>query len=343
MKALVTGASGFLGSHIVTECLARGDSIRVLVRPSSDLRFLEALAGVEVVYGDLTSAESLERAARGMDVIVHSAARVSDYGSRADFHAANVAGTARLLDAASRTDVRRFVFVSSPSVVMDGNDQVGIDEATPYPSRYLNLYSETKAEAERLVLERNGERLVTCAIRPRGIWGPRDKTGWLPKIVAKMQTGRMPNLSGGRTVHASLCYCENAALACVLAARSEAVGGKAYFVTDAEVTDVWRFADVVAELFALPRIERRLSPRALGLAVALSEAVWSVPYVAKRYSPPLSRYAVALLTRTGTYDIAAARRDFGYAPRVSQTDGLARLKAWVDTIGGVPELVRHVR
>jgi 2-alkyl-3-oxoalkanoate reductase len=336
MNVLVTGATGFLGSHIVDAARAQGDRVRVLARASSDTTYLRTLPGVEIVDGDLTSAASLEAATRGIEVVYHSAARVSDQGTRAEFVAANVDGTRDLLAAARNAGVGRFVFVSSPSVVMDDSDQVDIDESTPYPARFLNLYSETKAAAEQLVLAANAPGFVTCAIRPRAVWGPRDRSGWLPKLGGKILDGRLPNLSGGRTVLASMCYVSNAAEACLLAARASAenVGGKAYFVTDDDRTDVWRFASEIGELFGLPPIRRRVDPRAVRVIAGVLDRIWSVPALAKRYPPPLSRYAVALLSRTATYDISAARRDLGYAPRVGRAEGLAQLKAWVDGVGG---------
>lgn len=343
MHVLVTGASGFLGSHIVDSCLARGDRVRVLVRRSSDLSYLRTLPGVELTFGDMTERDSVLHATRGIDTVIHSAARVTDHGSRAQFWSENVTATELLLEASKSNGARRFVFVSSPSVVMDGSDQVDIDESHPYPRRYLNLYSETKAAAERAVLRANEERLVTCSIRPRAVWGPRDKSGYMPKILKKMMAAKMADLSAGRKVMASLCYCTNAAEACVLAARARGVGGKAYFVTDAEKTDVWAFARRIAELFGVPPISRTVSPVIVEALVHVIELLWKLPILSHRYSPPVSRYSLALLTRTGTYDTRAAARDLGYRPTVDQETGLAQLKAWVDDIGGVGEFVRHVK
>jgi len=340
VRALVTGASGFLGSHIVDECVRAGDAVRVLVRPFSDLSYLSTVPGLELAFGDLADEASLREATRGVDVIYHSAARVTDHGSRTQFWEANVAGTVRLLEAGRDNRVGRLVFVSSPSVTMNGEDQVNIDETYPYPDRFLNLYSETKAAAERVVLAANGPGFTTCALRPRGIWGPRDWHGFMPRLVAKMRAGKLPDLSGGRTVYASLCHCVNAASACRLAVQSDQVGGKAYFVADAEVSDVWAMITQVAELFDVRPPTRTVPPLVRDALVNTIEALWRLPYLAHRYSPPLSRYSLALLTRSSTYDTSAARRDFGYRPVIDQPTGLRQLKQWVDEIGGVDEFVR---
>jgi nucleoside-diphosphate-sugar epimerase len=343
VKVLVTGAAGFLGSHLVDACVRAGDQVRVLVRPFSDLTYLRTVPGVEIAFGDLRDEPSVREATRGVDVVYHSAARVTDHGSRAQFFDANVAGTERLLRAARDNRAGRFVFVSSPSATMTGADQLDIDESTPYPTRFLNLYSQTKAAAEQLVLAADRPGFTTTALRPRGIWGPRDRHGFMPKLIAKMRAGRLPDLSGGRTVYASLCHAVNAASACRLAALSDRAGGKAYFVADAERSDVWALIAEVAGLFDARPPARTVSPRVRDALVNAVETVWRVPYLAHRYPPPVSRYSVALLTRSGTYDTSAARRDLGYRPVVDQRTGLAELRAWVDGIGGVDEFVRYAR
>jgi nucleoside-diphosphate-sugar epimerase len=343
VKALITGASGFLGSHIVEECVRAGDSVRVLARPSSDLSHLRTMPGIEILHGDLNDRAALREAVRDVDVVYHSAARVLDYGSRTQFWQTNVVATERLLDAARGGGVSRFVFVSSPSAVMTGEDQYDINESEPYPARYLNLYSETKAAAEASVLAANAPGFTTCAIRPRAVWGPRDWQGFMPKLLAKMRAGRMPDLSGGRQVLTSLCYCTNAARACLLAARSDRVGGRAYFIADREKTDVWAFMTEMAQRFGGTPPSRTIPPRVRDALVEAVELVWRVPYLAHRYPPPLSRYSVALLTRSSTYDTSAAERDFGYRPEVDQETGLALLQQWVDEIGGVEAFVGRMK
>lgn len=347
MKALVTGASGFLGGHLAEGAAKAGDEVRVLVREGSDIGHLRAVPGIEVARGDLSDADSLRSAVRGVDVVHHSAARVVGYGSRAQFVETNVRGTARLMAAAQSAGVGRFVFISSPSALMgwDEGDRFDIDESTPYPDRWLNLYSETKAQAERLVLAANRPGFTTVALRPRGIWGPRDRSGFLPRLVARMADGRLPDLSGGKPVLASLCHCDNAVAASLLAAAAPAgtVGGRPYFITDGERTDLWAFLTRLAELFDVRPPTRRVPPPVRDALVAVLELVWRLPALAERREPPLNRYSAALLTRSATYTTAAAERDLGYVPVLDQATGLRRLHEWVESHGGVREFVRAAR
>lgn len=331
MKVLVTGASGFLGGHVVHSLVEAGHTVRALVRPTSDVR---DLAGIALAQGDLDAQTGLTAATAGMDAVVHCAAKVDDAGSYEAFARTNLAGTEALLRAARASGVRRFVFVSSPSVVMDGRDQVRIDESTPYPSRYLHPYAKTKALAEQAVHAAHGDAMQTISLRPRGIWGPGDWSGPIPRLLDRMARGRLPDLSGGRRVLADMCFVTSAAWACVLAVQAERVHGRACFVTDDAPVDVWAFARELAARYRLPPPGRALDPRAArGLARSV-EAFYRLPLLRDR-SPPLSRYGIALIANTHTYDISAARRDLGYAPLVDREEALAVWFDWIEDQGGI--------
>ncbi|MGW4366365.1 NAD-dependent epimerase/dehydratase family protein [Nocardia takedensis] len=347
MKVLVTGASGFLGGALTRKLVADGEhDVSILVRRGSNLADLgSAREQVRPVLGDLTDPASLAEATRGMDAVVHSAARVDERGTRAQFQRENVGATVDLVTSARAHGARRFVFVSSPSALMerDGGDLLDVDESLPYPRRYLNLYSETKAAAEQAVLAANSAEFTTCALRPRAIWGAGDRSGPIVRLLDRTATGDLPDLSYGRTVHASLCHVDNVVDACVRALDAPAVGGKAYFLADAERTDVWGFLGEVADLLGYPRPTRRPDPRVLAAVVAVIETLWRVPAIATRWSPPLSRYAVALMTRSATYDTSAAARDLGYRPIVTRAEGLASFLNWLAAEGGVTELTKDLR
>ncbi|MFC9995384.1 NAD-dependent epimerase/dehydratase family protein [Nocardia sp. NPDC127526] len=335
MKALVTGASGFLGGALARRLVRDGEyEVAILARPTSNLRDLESVIDkIEIITGDLADTDSLERAVAGVDVVFHSAARVDERGTREVFWAENVAATSRLVTAAQAAGASRFVFISSPSALMDrdGGDQVDIDESVPYPARYLNYYCETKAAAERLVLKANTDGFTTCALRPRAIWGAGDRSGPIVRLLDRAKAGTLPDLSGGKDVYASLCHVENIVEACVKAAAGDNVGGKPYFIADAERTNVWPFLTQVAIELGYQPPRRKLDPRAVSAVVCVIENLRRIPYLATRWTPPLSRYSVAVMTRTGTYDTGAATRDFGYRPVVDRDSGMAQLQSWIRT------------
>ncbi|RMI35347.1 NAD-dependent epimerase/dehydratase family protein [Nocardia stercoris] len=342
MTVLVTGASGFAGGAIVSALTAAGVPVRAMVR---DPARYTAPAGAEVVVAELRDRAAVDRAVAGVDTVVHAAAHLAEFGSAATFHEVNVAGTERLLAAAAAAGARRLVFVSSPSALMapSGGDQLTIDESVPYPDRFLNRYCETKARAEQLVLAANTAEFTTCALRPRAIWGPGDRRGPLIRIMAKLRQGSLPDLSGGRTVLASLCYIDHLTRAVELALHAESVGGRAYFVADAEPVALWETLAEVSGRFGLTPPTRTVPAPVLRAAVAAIDTVWRIPAVGNRWEPPLSRYGVALVTRSATYDTTAARRDLGWAPTVSFDEGLARFSRWIDDLGGLDTLLEGLR
>ncbi|MFD4456488.1 NAD-dependent epimerase/dehydratase family protein [Nocardia sp. NPDC058480] len=339
MTVLVTGSTGFVGGAIVRGLLKRGVPVRAMVRDSA-----AAPEGAEVVVADLGDTTALARAVTGVRAVVHAAALLGEFGRPAEFFAVNVAGTDRLVQEAAAAGVERFVFIGSPSALMapDGGDQVGIDETVPYPERFLNSYCETKAVAEQLVLAANAPGFTTCSLRPRAVWGPGDRRGPIVQILAKLRAGRLPDLSGGRDVRASLCYIDHLVDAVGLVLEAENVGGRAYFVADAEPVSVWPTLDAVAERFALARPSVTVPAPVLGGALAAIETLWRIPAVAQRWTPPLSRYAVALVTRSATYDISRAERELGYRPDVPFSTGLDNFHRWVAQVGGLDRLLEDL-
>ncbi len=342
MRALITGASGFLGGHLVDHALAAGDSVRVVLRQSSDLSYLERYRDkIDIVRGDLVDARTADAITKDIDVIYHSAGRVTDEGGFATFYAANVQATQYLIDAAKSNQVQRFVFVSSPSIFTDYQDHLNMDESAPYPAKYANYYAHTKALAEQYVLAANAKGFITCSLRPRGIWGPRDRQGFLPKLASALARGKLKHLAPGKPVQVSICHVQNIADACLAAARSNQVGGQAYFIADAQPVLVWDFINNIADVFGLPPVKGQVHPAVLATAVFVFENLWKIPLLKNNYSPPLSRYAASMLTLHNTYTLAKAQRDFGYAPRMDRQNGLRDLKQWVDQNGGVERFCRQ--
>jgi nucleoside-diphosphate-sugar epimerase len=189
---LVTGGTGFLGSHLVEALVARGEPVRVLVRETSDTTHLEQL-GVELACGDLEDAASLQVAAQGVSRVYHCAALAADWGPWRAFRAANVDGVRNLLEALE-TDVNRFVHVSTTDVY--GHPDYPADESAPYRMRGWP-YGDTKIEGERVVWEyhrRHG--LPVTIVRPANIYGPRSNT-FVLEIVELLKSGSMIHIGRG--------------------------------------------------------------------------------------------------------------------------------------------------
>ncbi len=323
----VTGGGGFLGGAIVRRLREQG--YRVTSASRGHYPALEAL-GVRQVRLDLGSASEREfdAALEDHQVIFHVAALTGAFGPRAPYWRANAEGTRRLLAAARRAGVRRFVHTSSPSVVFDGADHLDAGPDLPYPRRYLAHYPASKAEAEREVLAANGQDgLVTTALRPHLVFGPGDPH-LLPKVLERARAGRLPVVGRGDNL-VSLTYVDNAAHAHLCAARrldparpGDAPAGRPYFVNQEEPVALWPWLFGIFDALGVPRPRRRV-PRSVAYgAGALCEALWAT--LPLRGEPPMSRFVALQLASSHTYDMGPARRDLGYVERVGLAEATER-------------------
>jgi nucleoside-diphosphate-sugar epimerase len=267
-------------------------------------------------------------ACQDMDVVFHvgGVAGMGDLWRR--YYEVNVLGTRHVVEGCLTYGVRRLVFTSSPSVTFDGRNQEGIDESAPYPRRWLCHYAHSKALAEQHVLAANGrDGLLTCALRPHLIWGPRDRH-LVPGLLERAAKGRLRRIGDGRNLIDTV-YVENAAAAHLLAADAlqpgSPVPGRPYFISQGEPVNCWAWIDALLALAGLPPVRKALSWQVAWIAGAACEAVYRL--LRLRGEPPLTRFLAAELATSHYFNIGRARRDFGYEPEVSMAEGMRRLAA----------------
>jgi len=323
MKALVTGGGGFLGQAIVRGLLGNCAGVRSFSR--SEHAGLHAL-GVEQARGDLADAAAISAAVRGCDVVFHVAARPGIWGEYAEYHLANVTGTRNVIAACRQHAVNRLIYTSSPSVVFDGCDMEGVDESVPYPIHYEAHYPRTKALAERLVLAANDAELATVSLRPHLIWGPGDNH-LLPRLVARARAGQLRRI-GSRPNLIDTIHVDNAADAHLLAAErlylGSPIAGKAYFLSQGEPVPMWDMVNRLLHAAGVPPVSRSVP---VWLAMWLAWGFEAAHRLANNSNEPrLTRFVVRELSTAHWFDISAARRDLGYAPRISIAEGLEQLR-----------------
>ncbi len=322
MIALVTGGGGFLGGAITRLLLARGDSVRSFSR--GDYPMLRA-AGVDVRGGELADAGAVDAAVVGSDVVFHVASKAGIWGRDEDYHRTNVVGTANIIAACRRLGVRRLVYTSTPSVVFNGRDMAGVDESIPSADHFLAAYPRTKAEAERLVLAANGPDLATIALRPHLIWGPGDNH-LIPRILARGRAGSLRRIGRGDNLVDSI-YIDDAANAHLLAADrvdpGSPIAGRAYFITGGEPVPLWNLIDRILAAGGLPPVRRSISPT---VAYALGWLLETVHRLTGNESEPrMTRFLARELSTAHWFDISNARRDLGYVPSITISEGMRRL------------------
>jgi 3beta-hydroxy-delta5-steroid dehydrogenase/steroid delta-isomerase len=325
---LVTGGSGFVGANLVTELLDRGLRVRSFDRAPSRLPDHHSL---ETVVGDITDPGDVARAVADVDTVIHTAAIIDLMGGasvteeyRSRSFAVNVGGTEKLVHAAAAAGVKRFVYTASNSVVMGGQAISGGDETLPYTERFNDLYTETKVVAEKFVLAANGvEGMLTCSIRPSGIWGRGDQT-MFRKVFESVLAGHVKVLVGNKDVKLDNSYVHNLIHGFILAAEHLVPGGtapgQAYFVNDGEPINMFEFSRPVVEACGEPFPTFRVPGRLVWLAMT----AWQ--FLHFRFGLPkplLEPLAIERITLDNYFSIDKAKRDLGYEPLFTTEQAMA--------------------
>jgi dihydroflavonol-4-reductase len=319
MTVLVTGGTGFIGSHVVEVLLKRKLSVRCLVRKSSNLQWLENLP-VELVNGDFNNVEALKNAVTGIDIIIHIAGVVAAK-SREGFFGGNLTATTNLLGAIVNynPDLKRFLHVSSQTAVGPGRNGKPVDETTP--PNPITTYGESKLAAEEAVLSYSDKIPVTI-IRPPAVYGPRD-TATL-SFFQSVNRGLVP-LVGFSPKKVSLVHAYDLARGIVDAALSENTKGKIYFVGSEDIYDWKQIGDVTADAVGRKTLKLPI-PEFLVMGIAgLSGFISRF-----KKKPSVLNYEKGkdMIADNWTCSIQAAKKDFGYRQEVSLEEGIKNTIDW---------------
>lgn len=332
--SVVTGGGGFVGRHLVDSLLARGDRVRVvdIAEPKE--------TKAEFVRGDITDAQSMLDACAGADAVFHAASVVHTKQNKQDFvYRANLDGTRHVLEACQKHGIGKLIYVSSGSVVYEGEDIENGDESLPYATKELAPYAASKVAAEKLVLAENGKAgVATTALRPHVIFGPGDGR-FLPAVIAHAKSGRLKFQVGLGTWLSDYTYVQNLVDALLAAeevlAPDAAVAGNAYFITNGEPMPFWDFVRSVLARLGLPPIKGKIPHQIVYAIAAVKEGFDTLRGGTISPEDGLTRFAIRYMCTHHYFSIDKARRDFGYEPKVSVAEGIELTCKHLEATGAV--------
>ncbi len=315
-RVLVTGATGFIGSHLAERLLATGAHVRVLVRrPERAPRLADA--GAEIVFGDFTDPRTLQECCRGVEVVFHSAAWLGTPYTREAAWAVNVRGTRALAEEALRAGVMRFVHLSSIAVYGPVRSGIVTERSPRWAG--VELYGDSKIAAEDELHAVASRGLPVVITRPGMVYGPRSR-GWTIRLVHWIGQGRPAMVAGGRG-YARPIFIENLLDALLLCALRPVVG-EAFTLVDADI----RWRDYLSRYGTMvgkaPRSVTYVTAWMLALTDELRALVTHRP-------PRVRRTALGYAVSHASFSTAAAHRLLGWAPRYSMERAMQITRQWL--------------
>lgn len=320
MRVLITGVTGFMGSHLAERLLAEGVAVRGLARRPADAAFL-ARQGAEIVPGDLAERAGLEEAVRDCQAVLHTAAWTGGPGlGERQAWTINVAATGWLLQAAQNAGVQRFIYFSSVAVY-GLNSAPLIDESAPTPP-VGQLYPDSKIAAETLVAAAQADGLPTTIIRPASTYGPRG-TAWTTGPVEQIKAGRLVLLGEDRGL-VNPGYIDNVVDGVLLALRSPAAVGETFNLCDGTAITYREFYGRYAAMLGRERLP--VYPAWLARGAVSPPGRWLRRLLGRPVPGPWSYH---FRFNPSRFSIAKAQRVLGYAPAIDLDEGMRRTEQWL--------------
>jgi len=320
---VVFGGGGFLGRHIIRRLVSLNcATIKTFGRnPQPDLE----KNGIEVLTGDIRNAGAVNSACARTTLVFHTAAKAGFWGTWKDYYGINTLGTANVIASCQANNISRLIYTSSPSVAYQGTENIenGTEEL-PYPEKYLAFYPETKALAEKMVMNAASGKLGTVCLRPHLIWGAGD-SHLLPRIVEKAAAKKLMTVGNSSNI-VDLTHVVNAAAAHIRAAEAltdakDDVNGKVYFISDGAPVNLWEWLNSLLARCGIPPPKRRISYTSAFHIGFLMETAYRL--LRLKGEPPMTRFLAGQLAHSHYFDISAAKRELGYKPAVDMESALS--------------------
>lgn len=319
MKALVTGGTGFIGSHLVEALLKKGIQVRCLLRKTSDLKWLKGLP-IEVNWGDCNDKNSLREAVEGVEQVFHLAGVTKAVHEKTYFEV-NAIGTENLIHACLENNprIQKFIYLSSQAAAgpcRNGYKKKESDQCKP-----VSPYGQSKQMGEELAMA-HAQELPLLILRPSAVYGPRERDFY---TFFKLLSKRIKPCLPSKDQHISLCYVEDIIQAILLAAQVKGSSGEIFFLSDGQDYRLEEIGDVFAQAMGVNAFCIRVPEWMIIGMASFSE------YLSKLSGKPplLSKGKVEeILQRNWVCDITKAKTALGFEPHISLAQGAKLTFEW---------------
>lgn len=328
MRVLVTGATGFLGSRITEELTANAD-VEEIIAAGRKLSSVHEVAHKKVRYalGDLVDTSYVASLLKDpVDHVINCASLSSPWGTQEAFYKANVQTQINLTQACEKSGIKRFIYISSPSIYFNYRNRFNVAEDAPLPAKAANNYAASKLEAEK-VLQATSLSYIT--IRPRAIVG-RGDTVIFPRLIRSYHEGKLKVVGSGDNI-VDLAAASNVVHAVMLAMTApDSSCGEAYNICDAAPVKMWEAINYVLRKFDLPPPTGHVPYAIASVAAAFME--WRASLSSSGREPALTRQSVAALALSMTMDTTKAKEKLGYSPRQTTWEAIDEFVDWYKTL-----------
>lgn len=322
MTILLTGATGGLGYRTLEQLITNVQIKRIVAtgRIIKPTHFVEH-SKVSYELGDLEDNNFVSKMVEQVDCIVHAAALSSPWGKYSEFEKANLFTIKNLINSAKKQNVKRFVYVSTPSLYFNGNDRFDVRESDELPKKFVNAYSKTKYEAE-IELEKSG--IPYIILRPRALIG-RGDTIIMPRIIRAFQEGKLKIIGDGNNV-VDLTSLANVADSIELSLFVGTEGiNQTYNITNGKPVKLWT---TIAKVLSLLGHEMNKQKIAYPIVKMVSQLMELKAKLTNGREPALTTYGVGILAKSMTMDISKAKTLLGYTPKVSTDEAIIEFVNW---------------
>lgn len=322
-KILITGATGFLGKYVVKLLQDKNIPIVAFGRNVEVGKKLES-NNTLFFKGDIRNIDDVERASRGCDYIIHCAALSSVWGKWQDFYDVNVIGTKNILETCKKENIKRVIYISSPSVYTSPRHRLDIIESDYDDNNRLNFYIKSKIMSEDLFKNYLKESFEHVIIRPKGIFGVGD-TSIIPRILRANDKVGIPLFNNGSNM-LDITYVENVAHSIYLALEADNIDGETFNITNSEPMTFKNMVEMFLNNIGKKPKYLKINLKFIYCLTAIIEFIFSFLRISKE--PIFTKYSIITLGYSQTLQISKAKKLLGYKPIYSISEGIKIYADW---------------